>query len=109
MRAQGFDYFVYFSSYPNCPHRIVLVSLRYTKKGHDRITDELFYKTFIFRNDLCNLPEDAAHDLFDLFRVESFTHCRVSGKIGENNSGLAAFPFRKNSQSRCVGKHIRLL
>src|SRR5204863_185032 len=50
--------------------RIVPVRDRNAEKRHDLVADELVDDSAVFFDDPCRLALDAAHDPFDLFRIE---------------------------------------
>ena len=84
---------VYFNCRSDGPDGIILVGLWNTENGHGRITDKSLDKPFVFGNNLCDLPEDTAHDLFDIFRIKPFSHCGVSRHIREQDSDVLSFTF----------------
>ena len=63
---------------PDRPDVVILVGLGDAEEGNDRIADVLLDKAVITGDDLCDLAEDPARDLLDLFGVELFRHGRVA-------------------------------
>ncbi len=95
-RAYGIHQLVYFSGSPDSSDRVILVDLWDTEKRHDRIADKLLDKPPVFGHHLSNLPEDPAHDLFDLFRIKPLGHGCISRQVREEDGYVfsLAFGFR---------------
>ena len=62
-----------------------------TEENHRRIPDELLDYPSILRDDLGYLPEDPAHDLLDVFGVQSFTHGRITRQVCEQDRYVPSF------------------
>lgn len=92
--AYGFYQIMYFQRSLDSSYRIILMRLRYSKKGHHGITDKLLYESLVSRYNFSDLIEDTACNPFYFFRIKLLRHGGVSGHVRKKNCWVViAFPL----------------
>ena len=85
------------------PHRIVFVDVGNAKDSHHRVADILLDGAVVFGDDLRGMPEDPAHYLPNLLRVQPLAHRRVAAQIGEEHRDQLALAFGVRNRERLTG------